>query len=69
MDPAKLMEVSLEGDFKDSITRKRWLGRPRDNRLTNQYHTYDFTEKTCTIFVRNSRIAEQSAKTSIDLIA
>ncbi len=27
MGPAKLMEVSLEGDFKDSITRKRWLGR------------------------------------------
>ncbi len=21
------MEVSLEGNFKDSITRKRWLGR------------------------------------------
>ena len=26
MDPAKLMEVSLEGDFKDSFARKRWLG-------------------------------------------
>ncbi len=26
MGPAKLMEVSLEGDFKDFITRKRWLG-------------------------------------------
>ncbi len=24
--PAKLIEVSPEGDFKDSITRKRWLG-------------------------------------------
>ncbi len=29
MGPAKLMEVSLEGDFKDSITRKRWLGGRR----------------------------------------
>ena len=29
MGPAKLMEVSPEGDFKDSITRKRWLGRQR----------------------------------------
>ncbi len=27
MGPAKLTEVSLEGDFKNSITRKRWLGR------------------------------------------
>ncbi len=26
MGPAKLMEVSPEGNFKDSITRKRWLG-------------------------------------------
>ncbi len=26
MDPAKSTEVSPEGDFKDSITRKRWLG-------------------------------------------
>ncbi len=26
MGPAKLTEVSLEGDFKKSITRKRWLG-------------------------------------------
>ena len=26
MGPAKLIEVSLEGYFKDSITRKRWLG-------------------------------------------
>ena len=26
--PAKSTEVSLEGDFKDSITRKRWLGSP-----------------------------------------
>ncbi len=26
MGPAKLTEVSLEGDFKNSITRKRWLG-------------------------------------------
>ncbi len=26
LGPAKLIEVSLEGYFKDSITRKRWLG-------------------------------------------
>ncbi len=26
-DPAKSTEVSPEGNFKDSITRKRWLGR------------------------------------------
>ncbi len=26
MGPLKLIEVSLEGDFKDSITRKHWLG-------------------------------------------
>ncbi len=26
MGPAKLKKVSPEGDFKDSITRKRWLG-------------------------------------------
>ncbi len=29
MGPAKLIKVSPEGDFKDSITRKRWLGDPR----------------------------------------
>ncbi len=29
MDPAKLMKVSLEGNFKNSITRKRWLGTAR----------------------------------------
>ena len=27
MGPAKSTEVSPEGDFKDSITRKRWLGK------------------------------------------
>ncbi len=26
MGPAKLIEVSLAGYYKDSITRKRWLG-------------------------------------------
>ncbi len=26
MGPAKLIEVCPEGNFKDSITRKRWLG-------------------------------------------
>ena len=26
IEPAKTTEEPLEGDFKDSITRKRWLG-------------------------------------------
>ncbi len=35
MGPEKLIEGSPEGDFKDSITRKRWLGAasPPNNRL------------------------------------
>ncbi len=39
IDPAKSSEVSPEGDFKDSITRKRWLG---EDPATGQAHLFRF---------------------------
>ena len=37
MGPAKLMEVSPKGDFKDFITRKRWLGTVSEGGLESSY--------------------------------
>ncbi len=50
--PAKSTEVSLEGNFKDSITRKRWLGRQTKCMLSSYipYNTCLFHTRSKSFF-------------------